>query len=82
MSFLACLQNILPALVSLLVLMLIVAALGFIVGIWSVVIETSIVPMIISLLLSIFFIFLLIPFSVALLYVSYRNIWTNLPIES
>ena len=82
MSFLASLKNILPALVSLLVLMLIVAALGFIVGIWSVVIETSIVPMIISLLLSIFFIFLLIPFSVALLYVSYRNIWTNLPIES
>ena len=82
MSFLASLKNILPALVSLFVLMLIVAALGFIVGIWSVVIEASIVPMIISLLLSIFFIFLLIPFSVALLYVSYRNIWTNLPIES
>ena len=82
MSFLASLKNILPALVSLLVLMLIVAALGFIVGIWSVVIENSIVTMIISLLLSIFFIFLLIPFSVALLYVSYRNIWTNLPIES
>lgn len=82
MSFLASLKNILPALVSLLVLMLIVAALGFIVGIWSVVIENSIVTIIISLLLSIFFIFLLIPFSVALLYVSYRNIWTNLPIES
>ena len=82
MSFLASLKNILPALVSLLVLMLIVAALGFTVGVWSVVIENSIVTMIISLLLSIFFIFLLIPFSVALLYVSYRNIWTNLPIES